>query len=267
MQTLAEAISKLEGDELVRVTAKDDPLNLGGLTFEALRRINRTVRKKSPWASYADVEDAVSEAILSLLEDGNRFQATQATDPGGLIVHRAGWVLGAFAKRRRIESIESLHETGGDAVFRNARPVVAPQPIARIVRKEKIHALERWTPDRIAAKLRWFQAEKGRVPTAIDCRTTPGMPDSTTIRKRFGSFNAALLAAGLMPNLVKRPNWTLESAGNVLRKHRQRTGGWPRVSDMEREPELPSSRTVRRLFGATTAAIYAPQIERMHTSS
>jgi hypothetical protein len=55
-----------------------------------------------------------------------------------------------------------------------------------------------WTDAEILKALNAWAAANGRPPAGIDFTVAPqGAPSSTTVRKHFGSWNAALTAAGL----------------------------------------------------------------------
>lgn len=56
-----------------------------------------------------------------------------------------------------------------------------------------------WTRERIIASVRQWADEHGEPPGAFDWLSCPGYPAFSLVMKRFGSWNAAIEAAGYTP--------------------------------------------------------------------
>jgi hypothetical protein len=64
-----------------------------------------------------------------------------------------------------------------------------------------------WTPEKIVAALSEDAKATGRTPSADSWQhKTPGRPTTSTVIRRMGSWDAALQAADLPPNLVGYPS-------------------------------------------------------------
>jgi hypothetical protein len=58
----------------------------------------------------------------------------------------------------------------------------------------------RWDRQQVIDALRRMAGELGRAPTKEECDDSPdGYPSASTVKRRFGSFTAAIHAAGLEP--------------------------------------------------------------------
>lgn len=86
-----------------------------------------------------------------------------------------------------------------------------------------------------------------------------GMPDLTTYIKRFGSWNKALLAAGLPIN-QRRENWDKQSVIEALRRKSMELGRTPSAKDVGDDLTMPSSSCCAKLFGTWSAAIRAANL-------
>lgn len=77
----------------------------------------------------------------------------------------------------------------------------------------------RWTPDRIIVVLRTLADTLGRPPTMADLQARPrsSWPSPSRVRIVFGSWNAALTAAGLPLNATGHPRRQVWSDEEILR--------------------------------------------------
>lgn len=61
-------------------------------------------------------------------------------------------------------------------------------------------ASRKWTDEAIFAAMQaWAAVHGGEAPSANDATSANGLPSTCTIQRRFGSWNAAISAAGLEP--------------------------------------------------------------------
>lgn len=115
--------------------------------------------------------------------------------------------------------------------------------------------MERWSRAAMIAALREDYARLGRAPTADgDWKyADPDRPTGCTVRRRFGSWNAALVEAGLPLNRPGKPiYWTKDRVAEVMLDWLFTHGRWPLLSDWHHaHPDgyYPSHYQVRRLFG------------------
>jgi hypothetical protein len=58
-----------------------------------------------------------------------------------------------------------------------------------------------WTPERIIGAIRRFVAQHGRPPTSTEraCQEIPAFPSVGVVCREFGTWNAAIEAAGFEP--------------------------------------------------------------------
>jgi hypothetical protein len=127
----------------------------------------------------------------------------------------------------------------------------------------------RWTRERALAALQELADELGRAPRSTDLACYPGMPSVGTFRKlfgalaaalrrRFGSWQAVLSAAGIEPVPPRR--WPSERIVEALRSWEQAHGRPPRASEWragDSDGERPSSQVVVRRFGSWALALEA----------
>jgi hypothetical protein len=103
--------------------------------------------------------------------------------------------------------------------------------------------------------LRALAAELGRSPTSNEMLARPDLPASGTYAHRFGSWNAALEAAGLEPR--RRPRFTDEELIAALRALAAELGRPPRSYEMQARRDLPSPGAYQRRFGSWNQALEA----------
>ena len=96
-----------------------------------------------------------------------------------------------------------------------------------------------------------------------------GWPSAGAIRRRFGSWNAAVRAAGLTPNTVE--HWTRDTILDALRRLERELGRQPTYDDVRHPASgYPGGHIVSRRFGSWAAACqelgWAPprQLRRDH---
>jgi Homing endonuclease associated repeat len=110
-----------------------------------------------------------------------------------------------------------------------------------------------WTRAEILEALKSWIADHGRPPRQDELTYgAAGMPTMETIRKHFGSYAAALEAAGTRPT---RRRWSREQIVDAMRRWRRVNGRVPTSRDWARSgPEYPHATTVRQRFGSWAAA-------------
>lgn len=105
--------------------------------------------------------------------------------------------------------------------------------------------------------IRSWARERGRPPTQADW-ASPGdvaRPSYVTVTTHFGTWRAALEAAGFRPN---RRLWSSEEIVDALRQWTSEHGRPPRQRDLVYGASgLPTAHTIRRRFGSYRAALDA----------
>ena len=100
-----------------------------------------------------------------------------------------------------------------------------------------------------------FEKKLGRTPTLEDLKATEDMPSETTCLRFFGSWNKALEAAGLNPNI--RYDWTREELIELLVKFKKKLGRIPKMEDVKAAEDMPSANTYIKYFGSWNRALEA----------
>jgi len=119
----------------------------------------------------------------------------------------------------------------------------------------KPHRRPCWSDQEILAALRRFAEREGRPPTEGDWKTNgTDHPGRVTARNHFGSWRAALEAAGLSS---ERDHWDRELILEAIRRFARRHGHPPSSEEWRfKGPERnPTAAVVRRHFGSFTAAL------------
>lgn len=106
---------------------------------------------------------------------------------------------------------------------------------------------------RIIAILQDLHRQTGTIPKVKD----PGVPNDKLIRKVFGSFPEALIAAGLRAN---RRYWTKDQVVKKLRWKHQQLGHSPTTTEIAEDPTMPSNETICKLFGNHANALQAAKL-------
>lgn len=113
-----------------------------------------------------------------------------------------------------------------------------------------------WGPEDTQAALRRFAQERGRSPTQEDLTQPPAdMPAVHHLTYKWGSFNRALEAAGLVPG---RRFWSRDAILDAIRAFAERHGRAPLSTDwMHSTAEHPWYGTITEQFGSWPAALEA----------
>jgi DNA-directed RNA polymerase specialized sigma24 family protein len=234
----------------IRFEAFDYERHIGGIARALARRLRRHL---------ADAEDAAHSAFLELLsKHPERLRQHPSTWLGWLYTAAHHRLLRITARVERAESIERLVEQTGDIALVGAHPWVSPTLNAE---EESKHVPppgrgEAWSRTQIIGAFQRFSERRHRPPRVKECKRLHGLPSPTTVYRCFGSFAAAVLAAGMVPERVNRRRrpWGPIEAAKVCWAFRMRHGRWPDRLDAERRPgELPGEAAMVRFFGGCRA--------------
>jgi hypothetical protein len=122
-----------------------------------------------------------------------------------------------------------------------------------------------WSPEEIVACFQAFAAEHGHPPSSGDLsKASDGTrPSSAGVYRTFGTWRAALAAAGYSPRLQ---SWPPEDVIAALRRFARRHGRPPRVDELRSysDPPLPAHSTIERRFGGFSQALSAAGLARTH---
>jgi len=112
-----------------------------------------------------------------------------------------------------------------------------------------------WTEDSILGALRNFMDFNGRPPLMEECLKSNGLPDGTTITRKFGTFNKALDRLKYPRN--KNRNYNKQEALDALRKFASILERRPRGVDLDESVFvwLPNRQVYDHLFGSLTKAL------------
>jgi hypothetical protein len=126
-----------------------------------------------------------------------------------------------------------------------------------------VAARRAWSDDRaaIVAALKTLAAENGRRPTISDLQPKrPNLPSYSKTVAVFGSFSAAVEAAGFQP---RGRDWSSEQVIDALKHWSREHGRPPTCSDWRHTShDHPGSRAVADLFGSWQTALIAAGLRR-----
>lgn len=111
----------------------------------------------------------------------------------------------------------------------------------------------RWSPEHVVAALKQWSREHGQPPTCSDWRyTTPEHPGSRAVADLFGSWQTALIAAGL------RRHWEPAAIQTALQRWAKENGRPPTSRDWQSPDPTghrPTTEYVRHACGSWAAAV------------
>lgn len=138
-------------------------------------------------------------------------------------------------------------------------PIVSSDTFRAAAEKLRERAGGRWTDDELLARLAALLARKGTLtqPIINDCPRTPG---SRAYVRRFGSMEAAFARIGFVPPKVPgrrlTPSaYTKEPILHALRRLHE-AKGYLTAALVNADPDLPTARYIRRLFGSLDDAYF-----------
>ena len=119
-------------------------------------------------------------------------------------------------------------------------------------------------------RLHKLSKELGHTPTQLDVDMDENLPSVSSYCKAFGSFNQALIAAGLKPNrTIGQPRAKKEPKGprtskfkkdkliELLKMKADELGRTPTYSEISLDKRFPSAATYAVMFGTYNKAIEA----------
>jgi Homing endonuclease associated repeat len=109
------------------------------------------------------------------------------------------------------------------AGLRPRRPGEARKTGSPAIEHPPAEAVTRWPPPRVVERLQAWAHEHGRPPTLEEWRRAGARhPSAATVRRLFGSWNAALVAAGF----EKRPPGVPVEPRSATHARCEKTGRW-----------------------------------------
>jgi predicted Zn-ribbon and HTH transcriptional regulator len=149
-------------------------------------------------------------------------------------------------------------DCGTPVITANRCPRCAARHAARprFTRAQILHAIRAWTEEtgRSPRAEEWSPSSDPRRKWA---REYPRWPSGVTVRTHFGSWTAALEAAGQSAN---RLGWDRPSIVQAFNSLAIEAGRPPMTEDLKR-PDMPAPGTVRHHFGSLAAALTAAGYE------
>jgi DNA-directed RNA polymerase specialized sigma24 family protein len=269
--SLAEAIAEVEGPEFdaivgfsvaSREAAPTDAAveaAFEGVDVEPFHEIARMLASRYR-CHRTHAEDAVQDALFDLyVKRADLFRETPESWLGLLYKAARFRLIEIKGRQERTASIEGLSESAGDIPFAGARACVPPSMDADEEAKygPLPAAGEEWNRSQVIGAIQRFRDYYGRPPRVKECKAAHGLPSPATIYRHFDTFVDAIVAAGMVPNLLgqRRKPWTPVEAAKACRSFRWRNGYWPGWAEIKRNPgELPSTTVMIRYFGSTRSA-------------
>lgn len=116
-----------------------------------------------------------------------------------------------------------------------------------------------YTEDELIIMLRKKAKQLGRTPKSREITEDPEMPNVLTYQNKFGSFNAALVAAGLTPTTTRwqSKDWTKEELISALKRLNRALGRTPKNTDLKEDLTMPPLSAYLRTFGTWNNALKA----------
>ena len=114
--------------------------------------------------------------------------------------------------------------------------------------------MKKYTKEFLIKILKELALKLEKTPTSYDVGRRNSVPDRSVFESKFGSWNNALVAAGLKINCYYR-KWTRGEIIEWLTCKYKEFGRTPGIRDFDKDPRTPSKSTVRKLFGNWTNAL------------
>jgi FAD/FMN-containing dehydrogenase len=118
-------------------------------------------------------------------------------------------------------------------------------------------AAQGWSDDEILDHIRRL-ADGDTPPTGVEFDADDDAPARRTATNHFGSWNAAVEAAGFEPRAPRGHRYDADELLDWLVAHRCELGAWPTISTLAAWPG-PGACPYQRVFGSLAAAIEAAE--------
>lgn len=113
---------------------------------------------------------------------------------------------------------------------------------------------EHYSDEKLIDEIHRAQSILGHVPSFVEMNDIPKTPRAETYRRRFGSWNEALEAAGIDANSGStrdyKPKYSNDDLLNAIADFIEENGERPRVKDWKKRDDVPDHRTIRNRFGS-----------------
>jgi len=113
-----------------------------------------------------------------------------------------------------------------------------------------------YTKDTISNKIKKFHEHYGKPPTSRDFNRLTDYPGSTTVIRHFGSWNNALIYAGLSPRIPTYLKFlNSDKILELIQLYYEEYNKIPTTKDFDSNPEYPHSTTINNYFDSWNQAI------------
>ncbi len=233
------------------------------------RYLKRVVRRVCAGRAdrWVDAEEAVAAALLDLFQSRRELFREDPTNWEALLCKCAYYRLIEDGRRAQsCGSLDFLVEVEDDATLSRAELCTSlsssaaedsryvPQPAPG----------KEWSAVQAMGAFQRFRDDHGRPPKARECGRRNGLPSMKTISRLFGTLNAAVLEAGMVPQDLgrRKRSWTPTEAARICRTFYRWRGWWPERSDLLQYPGfLPSPSVADRVFGSTRSGVIRRRAE------
>nr|WP_303648831.1 hypothetical protein [Haloarchaeobius litoreus] len=112
-----------------------------------------------------------------------------------------------------------------------------------------------YSDEELISELRSIAADLDRPPRMADVGADDGSPSPSVFRDRFGTWAAALAAAGIETEFKRSPQYTDSDLLDALRTLTERVERTPNIDDLNEFDDLPAPATYYRRFESFTEAL------------
>nr|WP_303647099.1 hypothetical protein [Haloarchaeobius salinus] len=112
-----------------------------------------------------------------------------------------------------------------------------------------------YSDEELISELRSIAAELDRQPRMVDVGEDDESPSPSVFRDRFGTWPAALAAAGIETEFERAPQYTDSDLLDALRTLTERVERTPNIDDLNEFDDLPAPATYYRRFESFTEAL------------
>lgn len=212
-------------------------------------------RDDRPPKAIAIVEDDLDDLLATADLDEISLRVLRIVDRGGAPYLAPRGALHPSAKHsdEQMAQVRQLRQQGMTFVeIEQATGVSRYLASAHMRRRVRVADSEPgWTRELAVAALCAHRTLLGRVPRLRDLEGNPATPSPKTLERLFGSFVAALEAAGMESVYADRSSqrWTPKRIAEALLDFHRQEGRWPVEAELERgDRALPSPATLGRQY-------------------